>query len=335
MRRLSVFFLHLLQIPLVTDLPVGENLQDHPYVSGLTFSVPQSNTFKLDKIFSAQNFLKYLVSGSGPLTSYGGVEGIAFMSSKYANSSIDWPDMELLLINGDVQNNYNYLDSELRNVLNNTLDKNTISILPIILRPKSRGSIKLNSSSYKDSPLIDPLYLTHPEDILVMVEAMKASLAVGSSDPFQDLGAKLIPYVIPSCDHYDYLSDQYFACWARMMTNTMGDAVGTCKMGPVWDKSSVVDSELKVLGGIQGLRIADASIMPRIVSGHTNAAVIMIAEKAADLILGKQLEPFSGPIPADYSEMKTRRRASESDNDINYKLAHSLKRNLVSNKSNR
>ncbi|XP_074599838.1 glucose dehydrogenase [FAD, quinone]-like [Brevipalpus obovatus] len=309
--------LYALRIPLVADLPVGDNLHDHPYVSGMTFSVEQSNTFRLDKIFSPQNFLRYLVSGSGPLTSFGGIEGLAFMSTRYGNTSIDWPDIELLMVNGDIQDNFNYLDQEMRGLLNFTRNMNTFSILPVILRPKSRGSVRLKSADFKDAPLIDPLYLTHPDDIMVMVEAMKAAVAIGTAIPFQDTGAKLIPYVIPSCDHYDYLSDQYFACWARMMTNTIHDPVGTCKMGPPWDKSSVVDSQLRVLGGITGLRVADASIMPRIISGHTNAATIMIAEKAADMIIGRQLEPFAGPIPADYTELKTRRREplmeSESD----------------------
>lgn len=306
--QVHCLLLFSIQIPVIADLPVGENLQDHPYVSGITFSLSQASTLKLDSVFSPQNFLRYLVSDSGPLTSFGGIEGIAFMTSNYTNSSLDWPDMQLLLVNGDVQNNFNYLDNELRNLLNFTREMNTISILPIILRPKSRGSIKLKSADPKDMPTIDPLYLTHPEDILVMVEAMKASIAVGSSKPFQNLGAKLIPYVIPSCDHYEYLSDQYFACWARMMTNTIHDAVGTCKMGAYWDKSAVVDPELKVLGGIQGLRVADASVIPRVTSGHTNAPVIMIAERAADLILGKQLQPFAGPVAVDYSELKSRRR---------------------------
>lgn len=295
---------------------MGDNLHDHPYVSGLVFSVERSSTFKLEKIFSPQNFLKYLVSGSGPLTSFGGIEGLAFMSSRFANTTIDWPDVELLLVNGDVQSNFNYLDTEMRNLLNFTRGMDTFSILPIILRPKSRGSVRLRTSDPKDEPLIDPLYLTHPEDISVMMEAMKAAVAVGTSIPFQKMGAKLIPYVIPSCDQYEYLSDPYFACWARMMTNTIYDPVGTCRIGPFWDKSSVVDPQLKVLGGISGLRVADASVIPKIVSGNTNAAVVMIAERAADMIIGKQLEPFGGPVPADYTELKTRRKEMPSESEM-------------------
>ncbi|XP_053212830.1 glucose dehydrogenase [FAD, quinone]-like [Panonychus citri] len=296
--------LEALKIPVVADLPVGENLHDHPVTGGITFSVAKVKTLKIDEIFSPQNFLRYLVSGSGPLTSFGGIEGVAFMSSKYSNSSLDWPDIELLLVNGDLQDGSRGMTIKLKDLYNTTKSMDTFTILPVILRPKSRGWIRLKTANPVDYPLIDPLYLTHPDDIMVMVEAIKSALAVGTSKPYKEIDSSLVPLMIPSCDHYDWLSDQYLACWARVMTGTMGDAVGTCKMGPPWDKSSVVDPELRLLGGISGLRVADASIMPKIISGNINAAVIMIAEKAADMIVGKKLEAFSGPIPPDYSLLK-------------------------------
>lgn len=88
---------------------------------------------------------------------------------------------------------------------------------------------------------------------------------------------------IPGCHHLDFLSDKYWACQARHYSLTIYHPVGTAKMGPDTDPQAVVDSRLKVKG-IKNLRIVDGSIMPYIVSGNTNAPIIMIAEKASDMI---------------------------------------------------
>jgi choline dehydrogenase len=89
----------------------------------------------------------------------------------------------------------------------------------------------------------------------------------------------------------DVRTDDELMGWARMKGITVYHMVGTCRMGPVDDPQSVVDNELRVRG-LQGLRVADASIMPCMPSGNTNAATLMIAEKASDLILGRRLEPI-------------------------------------------
>lgn len=238
--------------------------------------------------------MQYLISNSGPLTSFAGIEGIAFIHSRYANSSLDWPDIQLVLMNSDIGSNNNYLNQELKEQLNITVS-DQFSIFPIILKPKSKGTIRLRSSNPIDPPIIDPKYLTHPDDIITMIDAIKSAIQVGSSIPFQNVDASLIPIDIELCDHYKFFSDEFFACWARVLTDTANDPVGTCKMGPPWDKSIVVNPQLKVMG-VTGLRIADASIMPKIISGFTTAAAIMIGEKAADLILGKQLSPLTGPL---------------------------------------
>lgn len=90
-----------------------------------------------------------------------------------------------------------------------------------------------------------------------------------------------IPY--PGCEGYEWGSDSYWECCARHYTNSVYHHVGTCKMGPSSDPDAVVDPQLKVYG-IENLRVVDASIMPRLVAGHPNAVVYMIAEKASDMI---------------------------------------------------
>jgi choline dehydrogenase-like flavoprotein len=143
------------------------------------------------------------------------------------------------------------------------------------LRPYSRGTVRLASSSAQDAPLIDPQYLSDPRDMAVMIRAYKASQAVMQSDSFAPVrGTPLVPE--PAIDD-DAAIEQFI----RNRADTIYHPVGTCRMGS--DASSVVDLELRVRG-VQGLRVVDASIMPTLIGGNTNAPTIMIAERAADLI---------------------------------------------------
>lgn len=110
-----------------------------------------------------------------------------------------------------------------------------------------------------------------------MVDAIAQTEALKKHNP------QLSLYKIPGCRDFEQRSDEYYECQARHHSLTIYHPVGTCKMGPQEDPMSVVDARLRVRG-ISGLRVIDASIMPRIVSGNTNAPTIMIAEKGSDMI---------------------------------------------------
>lgn len=109
------------------------------------------------------------------------------------------------------------------------------------------------------------------------------AVSVATSDGFQQYGSTLNSIPFPGCEDIKFASDQYWACAVRHVSTTLGHHVGTCKMGPNTDSEAVVDYTLKVYG-IKGLRIVDGSIMPNIIAGHTNAVILMIGEKASDLI---------------------------------------------------
>jgi len=145
-----------------------------------------------------------------------------------------------------------------------------------LLRPKSRGTVKLRSSNPLDPPLIDPAFLAEPDDLNELLEGAKTMHQILKSGAMSSVRGALL-YPIDTDSERDIKRD------IRARADTQYHPVGTCKMGPASDTSAVVDSELRV-HGIESLRVVDASIMPTLVSGNTNAPTIMIAERAADLI---------------------------------------------------
>lgn len=148
----------------------------------------------------------------------------------------------------------------------------------ILLRPKSRGSVNIASSNPYDAPLIDTNFLAEEDDINTLVRGMRIARQILNSP---EMGKYQAKEILPgkSTD-----SDDELRAYIRNMTSAVHHPGGTCRMGT--DANSVVDGELKVRG-IAGLRVVDASIFPRVVSGNTNAPAVMVAEKAADIILGR------------------------------------------------
>jgi len=146
-----------------------------------------------------------------------------------------------------------------------------------LARPQSRGSITLRSTAPNESPCIRMNYLQHESDVQKLVQGLRIIRQLFNTDVFDEFrGAEVAPGA-------DVTSDEALQAYVRKAVNTVWHPVGTCKMGT--DPMAVVDSQLRV-HGIQGLRIVDASIMPTLTTGNTNAPTIMIGEKAADLIKG-------------------------------------------------
>jgi len=146
----------------------------------------------------------------------------------------------------------------------------------LLARPKSVGEVRLASPDTRVDPLIDPRYFSHPYDMETLIKGTQIALDIMNSGPFD-------PYRGEMLIHYDRNDPRQIERTLRDHADTEYHACGTCKMGPDDDPMAVVDAQLRVRG-ISGLRIADASVMPCVTSNNTNAAVIMIGEKAADMI---------------------------------------------------
>ncbi|XP_018901534.2 glucose dehydrogenase [FAD, quinone] [Bemisia tabaci] len=279
-----------LGIPVLEDLKVGHNLQDHVSMAGLAFLVNDSVTIVEDRFRSPRFMVDYLVRGKGPYTLPGGAEAVAFTLTKYANDSSQ-PDMELVFgpgaltgdTGGSLRNMFKFKRGVYERVFKPYEGHDAWGLVPILLQPHSRGYMKLRSKNPLHWPLFYPNYFSDERDLKTMVEGIKQAVAISRTRAFQRYDSKLIPEKFPGCERHEFESDDYWACAARVITTNLHHQVGTCKMGPEWDPDAVVDPRLRVRG-VRGLRVVDASIMPVIPAGHTNAIVFMIGEKASDMI---------------------------------------------------
>ncbi|XP_076623946.1 glucose dehydrogenase [FAD, quinone] [Colletes latitarsis] len=281
-----------LGIPVIHDSPgVGQNLQDHIAVGGLAFLIDYEISVVMNRLVNINSALRYAVTEDGPLTSNVGLEAVGFISTKYANQSDDWPDIEFMLTssstNSDggthVKNAHGLTDEFYNEVFGKINNRDVFGVFPMMLRPKSRGFIKLRSKNPLDYPLMYHNYLTHPDDVGVLREGVKAAIAFGETSSMKRFGARFHSKPLPNCKHIPMFTDDYWNCAVRQYTMTIYHMSCTAKMGPSSDPMAVVDPELRVYG-IDGLRVIDASIMPTITNGNINAPVIMIAEKGADMI---------------------------------------------------
>lgn len=266
---------------------VGQNMQDQVGLGGMIFRINEPFSVLADRYYNLPTFLNYTVHGSTPLSIKGGVEALAWVRTKYADpTKPDRPDMQLhftgasdISDNGDyVRTGHGIRDDVWNKYFTPLLYTDTWSILPMALYPLSKGYLLLNSADPNDKPYIEPNYFTDPEglDIKIQIEAVKIALALSKTDGFQKAGSQLYNATFPGCEAYPLWTDDYYGCWIKQYTLTLSHIIGTCRMGPDSDPNTVVDPTLKVKGGITGLRVIDASIMPQMPGGNTNAIAVLI-----------------------------------------------------------
>ncbi len=254
-------------IDVVHNLPgVGENLNDH---FGIDIVYELQGPDSLDKYNKLHWMLwagiQYTLFKSGPVTS-NVVEGGAFW---YADRSSPVPDLQFHFLAGaGVEEGVPKIPSGSGVTLNS-----------YTLRPKSRGTIKLRSANPEDKPIVDPNFLADPYDLKTSAEGVKISREIMNQPSMQKYVKR---------EHFpgkDVKTQADFEAYARQYGRTSYHPTCSCKMGV--DDMAVVDPQLRVRG-LEGIRICDSSVMPSLVGSNTNAATIMIGEKASDMIRGNK-----------------------------------------------
>ncbi|XP_039759472.1 glucose dehydrogenase [FAD, quinone]-like [Pararge aegeria] len=258
-------YLEYLDIKVFSDLPVGGNFHDH-----LSVCLP---VIKLSKTATTVKFTEKLKDittfyskGIGPLSA--NFQVVAFFESTISDI-LGTPDIEFRFRGHDSNMYYDKID-----------------ICISLLTPKSRGQIVLNATDpIFGSPLIYPNFLKQSTDEKKLLEGIQEVVKLFDTEVFKSAEFEFDPRPILNneCREHDRVSEAFWSCIIRQFSAPLHNYAGTCKMGPSKDPEAVVDSSLRVYS-VVNLRVVDASIIPKVTRGSTAAPVIMIAEKASDLI---------------------------------------------------
>jgi choline dehydrogenase len=267
-------------IEVIEDLPVGKNLQDHAACLGIEVKLGE----KQETLSRDRNLLRdireYARNRRGPLSGVGSLEVSGYVNSRYTDPTIDLPDIQYFI---PPQAVFNTSNGEVH-FKTPFSAYNRITFQPGIMQQKSIGYITIKNKDPFLQPVIVPNYFSYTEDLNVLVDGCNFVVKnLSNTKVFKDAGISLDTTPLPGCDHLQFGTQEYCGCLARNYTQTLHHFSGTCKMGPDSDPEAVVDPQLRVRG-VGRLRVVDASIIPVLGNSNTNAPVIMIAEKASDMI---------------------------------------------------
>lgn len=249
-------------IEVIRHVPgVGANLLDHLVVP-LGFEVKNDSLFAAEKPLELVN---YLIRRRGMLTSNVG-EAYGFVRSR---PDLELPDLELIFAPAP------FFDEGIGDPYGHA-----IVMGPILLKPRSTGTITLRSADPMAKPVIDPRYLSDEADRTALMAGLRMSAEIAGAPALKDVVGKVARPLDATT-----LDDETLARALNSVSHTLYHPVGTCRMGS--DEDSVVDPQLRVRG-IESLRVADASVMPTLIRGHTHAPSVLVGEKAAELVIQGQ-----------------------------------------------
>jgi choline dehydrogenase len=254
-------------IPVLADLPgVGENLIDHPEVPIVSMANGPYGYYRQGVGWRMLlNGLQLKLFGTGPVTS-AGVEAGAFVNpvDREAEPTIQAFCVPIV-----------YVDRDTRDVVEDTFG---LTVTTVVVKPKSRGFVRLRSADPSDMPLVSPHLLREPDDLRTMVEGQRFFLRAFETSPLKE---RIRRVGLP--DPAD-CSDEALAKHCKRMVKTNYHPSGTCRMGPPGDPEAVLDSRLRVRG-VERLRVCDLSAMPNINAGNTNAPAMMMGSRCAEFIV--------------------------------------------------
>ena len=247
-------------VKVVHDLPgVGENLQDHHEVPVVAATNGHFGYYGEDKGWRALwNGLQYMLFRSGPVASVG-VEACAYVDPE----GVGRPTLKMYCIPTV------YLDQDVKGVS----PQDGVTVNACLLRPKSRGTVRLRSADPFDKPVVDNNYLAEPDDLRMEILGLRFARDILAQKP---ISSRITHEMLPG---KGVTSDEDLGAHCRRTVKTNWHPVGTCRMGPDGDAMAVLDARLR-LRGIAGLRVIDASAMPFVPSGNTNAPTMALADRA-------------------------------------------------------
>lgn len=253
------------RIKVEADLPVGDNLQDHLFVP-MSYEVPTGRSAAPAQFATA--LIKEKARRGSTYLSQSLFEAVGFVGS---GARSDVPDLQVFILP------MSYPANQDKPGLHLAVDPSpALTLLPTMLYPESRGTVRLASTDPFQAPLIDPNYLAEQADVDTLVAAVKL---VRETMNHPAIASDVKREVMPGPERSDARA---LAGFVRSNASGVYHPVGTCRMGT--DERAVVDPELRVRG-VESLRVIDASIMPSIVGGNTNASAMMIGERGAELVL--------------------------------------------------
>lgn len=289
--------LRKLGINLVKNLQVGKNLQDHVTVP-FVMTIPNT-----DENTMIDSYYEFLIHKTGPMTSPGKFNLMGYFSTDKTDL---YPDIQIQYVY--IKKQYHSMDTFItlmgydeeisKSLRDGNLENDLLISWIILLNPRSSGKIKLEVVNSVIVPRIELNYLSKKEDVDTLIRGIKIQQEFMKTTAFTENKVEELKFNIVGCSKIPYGSDKYWDCYIRHLSTTMSHPVGTAKMGNSTDWAAVVDSRL-VVKGLKGLRVADASIMPTIVSGGTYFPTVMIGEKAADFIK----EDWVKGVEATHSEL--------------------------------
>jgi choline dehydrogenase-like flavoprotein len=252
-----------LAIPVVRDLPaVGQDYQDHVAAPLYALTRKAISLLGEDRGWRAlRHGIEYLFFGTGLLSS-----NVVETGGFFDTDGDGRPDVQ-----------FHVLPVMIESAVHGSLDRHGMELNPCVLRPKSRGTIQLRSANPADPIRFNTGFLSHPDDLTTLLAGMKIARRILRQPALQAVISKELA---PGAD--DALPDEAIVAHILKHAKTVYHPGGTCRMGT--DARAVVDPQLRV-HGVPRVRICDASIMPRLTSGNTNAPAIMIADRCADFIL--------------------------------------------------
>lgn len=246
------------KIDVKSDLPVGENLQDHPVTYlWLSFNATSSTTGPV-----SDGLYEYIIDNTGPLSTIGLTQTVSFLSQSPRATIADSinapfrfpvksPDLTPFIAD--------YKDAIAERLIEENQSRDLMLVYVGLLHPKSTGTVLLKSKSIYDKVRLISNYYSHPDDAVLMVNLLRQQLALLETEAYRRLDAQFIALPLDDCNKFKFTSDKYLLCYSQYLTSSFYHQAGTSRMGPKGDAAAVVDSTLRVKN-IAGLRQIDAGM---------------------------------------------------------------------------